>query len=119
MWENRGFRERLAWLEIELEALEITQMRVLSKQVAGNKAPDPASSILKIKGSELQQVATELLEELVESLVLNGTDAPFIPDGFDWVGGVPALYMNTRKVSIYGGSNEIQHNVIAKAILGL
>ncbi|WP_297322215.1 acyl-CoA dehydrogenase family protein [uncultured Bartonella sp.] len=119
MWENPGFRERLAWLEIELKALEITQMRVLSKQVAGNKAPDPASSILKIKGSELQQLSTELLEELAGPLVLNGTDAPVIPDGFDWVRGIPALYMNTRKVSIYGGSNEIQHNVIAKAILGL
>ncbi|MCT6918114.1 MAG: hypothetical protein M3Z49_02755, partial [Bifidobacteriales bacterium] len=119
MWENAGFRERLSWLEIELKALEITQMRVLSKQVAGDKAPDPASSILKIKGSELQQASTELLLELAGPLSLAGSDAAALPDGVDWARGVPGLYMNTRKVSIYGGSNEIQHNVIAKAILGM
>lgn len=119
MWENTGFRERLSWLEIELKALEITQMRVLSKQVAGDKAPDPASSILKIKGSELQQASTELLLELAGPLSLAGSDAAALPDGVDWANGVPGLYMNTRKVSIYGGSNEIQHNVIAKAILGM
>lgn len=119
MWENAGFRERLSWLEIELKALEITQMRVLSKQIAGDKAPDPASSILKIKGSELQQASTELLLELAGPLSLAGSDAAALPDGVDWARGVPGLYMNTRKVSIYGGSNEIQHNVIAKAILGM
>ena len=119
MWENTGFRERLSWLEIELKALEITQMRVLSKQVSGDKAPDPASSILKIKGSELQQASTELLLELAGPLSLAGSDAAALPDGVDWARGVPGLYMNTRKVSIYGGSNEIQHNVIAKAILGM
>ena len=94
-------------------------MRVLSKQVAGDKAPDPASSILKIKGSELQQASTELLLELAGPLSLAGSDAAALPDGVDWASGVPGLYMNTRKVSIYGGSNEIQHNVIAKAILGM
>lgn len=119
MWENHAFRERLAWLEVELKALEITQMRVLSKQVAGDKAPDPASSLLKIKGTELQQASTELLIELSGPLTLAGSDAATLPDGFDWARGTAGLYMNTRKVSIYGGSNEIQHNVIAKAILGL
>lgn len=119
MWENHAFRERLAWLEVELKALEITQMRVLSKQVAGDKAPDPASSLLKIKGTELQQASTELLIELSGPLTLAGSDGATLPDGFDWARGTAGLYMNTRKVSIYGGSNEIQHNVIAKAILGL
>lgn len=120
MWQNFGFCERLAALEVEVKALEMTQMRVISAQDANSDKPDPASSILKIKGSELQQTATELLLELAGPLALTGA-AP-LPGGnedFDWVEAVPGLYMNTRKVSIYGGSNEIQHNVIAKAILGL
>lgn len=122
MWENTSFRERLAAVEVEVKALEITQMRVVSAANDASDKPDPASSILKIKGSELQQVTTELLLELAGPLALTGRLAPPLPGGnedFDWVNSVAGFYMNNRKVSIYGGSNEIQHNVIAKAILGL
>jgi pimeloyl-CoA dehydrogenase large subunit len=122
LWEDIAFQERLAALEVEVKALEITQMRVISAQASHSDRPDPASSILKIKGSELQQAATELLIELAGPLALADTRAAPLPGGnndFDWVGEVASLYMNTRKVSIYGGSNEIQHNVIAKAILDL
>ena len=122
MWDDMDFRARLAQVEIELKALEITNMRVIASQMkAGSDKPDPASSILKIKGSELQQASTELLFELAGPYAAIGADrgAENEPGGFDWADGAAALYFNNRKVSIYGGSNEIQHNVIAKAILGL
>lgn len=122
MWENAAFRSRLAEVEVELKALEITNMRVIASQMqAASDKPDPASSILKIKGSELQQAATELLLELAGPYGIAGADRSAgneLPD-FDWADDAAALYFNNRKVTIYGGSNEIQHNVIAKAILGL
>lgn len=122
MWEDTDFRTRLAQVEIEVKALEITQMRVISNQMkAQSDKPDPASSILKIKGSELQQASTELLLELAGPYGAIGADRAAgneLP-AYGWADGAAALYFNNRKVSIYGGSNEIQHNVIAKAILGL
>jgi len=122
--ENPRFREKLAAVEVELKALEITQLRVVAaeRNRAGAK-PDPASSILKIKGSELQQATTELLMEVVGPFAL-----PYAPEedrrneppvGPDWAASVAPTYFNWRKISIYGGSNEIQKNIIAKAILGL
>ncbi|MEP9355724.1 acyl-CoA dehydrogenase family protein [Xanthobacter autotrophicus] len=124
MWDDLDFRSRLASVEIELKALEITQMRVVAAQATRDPTkPDPASSILKIKGSELQQATTELLLELAGPQAL-----PALRDGagdndaealFAWADAAAPVYFNHRKVSIYGGSNEIQHNVIAKAILGL
>ncbi|WP_323033565.1 acyl-CoA dehydrogenase family protein [Paracoccus sp. (in: a-proteobacteria)] len=122
MWDDMEFRTRLSQVEIELKALEITQMRVLAAQMKSQSdKPDPASSILKIKGSELQQASTELLLELAGPYGAVGPDRMAgneLPE-FGWADGAAALYFNNRKVSIYGGSNEIQHNVIAKAILGL
>lgn len=125
MIEDRQFRERLAALEVELKALELTQLRVLAGDAkrGPNGRPDPASSILKLKGSELQQNATELLMELAapygnpDMARLEGAnDLPDIPD---WAGSATPHYLNWRKVSIYGGSNEIQKNIVAKAVLGL
>ena len=125
MIEDQGFRERLASVEIELKALEMTQLRVVaSEKSRKDKKPDPASSILKIKGSELQQAVTELAMELVGPYAMpapdeldEGSNEP--PIGPDWAGTVAPVYFNWRKISIYGGSNEIQKNIIAKAILGL
>jgi alkylation response protein AidB-like acyl-CoA dehydrogenase len=119
------FREKLAAVEIELKALELTQLRVISGERNREKGkPDPASSILKIKGSELQQATTELLMEVVGPYALpyqpeqaEGWNEP--PIGPEGAGPLAPLYFNYRKVSIYGGSNEIQKNIIAKAILGL
>jgi alkylation response protein AidB-like acyl-CoA dehydrogenase len=124
MWDDPAFRTRVAEVEIELKALEITQMRVAAKQGrADSVEPDPASSLLKIRGSQLQQAATELLVELAGPFALaapaRGAGANNLPGGFDWVDAAAPSYFNNRKVSIYGGSNEIQHNVIAKGILGL
>ncbi|AYO82358.1 acyl-CoA dehydrogenase family protein [Methylobacterium brachiatum] len=124
MWDDRDFRGRVAEVEVELKALEITQMRVAAKQGrADSVEPDPASSLLKIRGSQLQQAATELLVELAGPFALaapaRGAGGNNLPGGFDWVDAAAPSYFNNRKVSIYGGSNEIQHNVIAKGILGL
>jgi pimeloyl-CoA dehydrogenase large subunit len=122
---NARFREKLASVEVELKALEMTQLRVLSaERHRGNGRPDPASSILKIKGSEIQQATTELLLEVVGPYALpyqdereEGWNEP--PVGPEWAAAVAPTYFNWRKISIYGGSNEIQKNIIAKAVLGL
>ena len=106
-------------------ALEGPAIHVLAAEKHREKGkPDPASSILKIKGSEIQQATTELLMEVVGPYSMpyqdepeHGTNEP--PIGPDWAGSVAPTYFNWRKISIYGGSNEIQKNIIAKAILGL
>ena len=120
MWDDLDFRGRVAAVEIELKALEITQMRVVAAQATLDpNRPDPASSILKIKGSELQQATTELLLELAGPNALPGRETDDMAALMAWADTAAPTYFNYRKVSIYGGSNEIQHNVIAKAILGL
>jgi pimeloyl-CoA dehydrogenase large subunit len=125
VWDDPDFRRRLAWSEIELKALEITQMRVVAAQrsKAADK-PDPSSSILKIKGSEIQQQATQLLMDVAGPYALprpdrdeDGLNLPSV--GPEWADAAAPLFFNFRKVSIYGGSNEIQRNIIAKAFLGL
>jgi pimeloyl-CoA dehydrogenase large subunit len=122
--ETPRFREKLAAVEIELKALEMTQLRVVADE--RNRArgkPNPASSILKIKGSEIQQATTELLLEVVGPYAApyqpeqEGWNEP--PAGPEWAAPIAPTYFNYRKTSIYGGSNEIQKNIIAKAILGL
>ena len=121
--EDRRFREKLASVEIELKALEMTQLRVVADERKRERGkPNPASSILKLKGSVLQQATTELLMDVVGPYAL-----PYVPEE-EWDGrneppDLPAVeaaptYFNMRKVSIYGGSNEIQRNIVAKAILG-
>ncbi len=125
--EDERFREKLAAVEVELKALEMTQLRVVAaeRRRTDNK-PDPASSILKIKGSEIQQATTELLLEVVGPYAM-----PYQPEhedderwneppiGPEWAGAIAPTYFNWRKTTIYGGTNEIQKNIIAKAILGL
>jgi pimeloyl-CoA dehydrogenase large subunit len=124
MIDDPRFREKIAALEIELKALEMTQLRVVSAEGEGrSKKPDPASSILKLKGSEIQQAISELLMEVVGPYAMpyqpdaEGWNEP--PIGPDYAGPLAPTYFNWRKISIYGGSNEIQKNIISKAILGL
>jgi pimeloyl-CoA dehydrogenase large subunit len=119
--DDPQFRQKLAATEIELKALELTQMRVVAAEGKHGKGkPDPASSILKIKGSEIQQTLTELLLEVAGPFA-----AQYIPESEgqneegNWASPIAPTYFNYRKVSIYGGSNEIQRNIIAKAVLGL
>ena len=117
------FAERLTKVEVELQALEMTQMRILSTQAAGSDKPDPRSSVLKLVGSRLQQAITELLVDVVGPDALYFRDSYDAPAGFSPVppGSVDALpaYFNFRKVTIYGGSSEVQRGIISKAILGL
>ncbi|HWX49621.1 MAG TPA: acyl-CoA dehydrogenase family protein [Roseomonas sp.] len=122
LWDDPDFRRRVAIAEIELKALEITQMRVVAAQrTRAADKPDPNSSILKIKGSELQQMTTELMVTVagpyVAPMPSHSHNEP--PVGPEWADAVAPQFFNFRKVSIYGGSNEIQRNIIAKAFLGL
>jgi alkylation response protein AidB-like acyl-CoA dehydrogenase len=114
------FRRKVAELEIDLTALEFTELRTLAGESSG-KGPGPESSILKIKGTEIQQRIQELALEAVGHY-----GAPFLRDiggnagiGPDFARGLAGDYFNGRKTSIYGGSNEIQRNIIAKMVLGL
>ena len=126
LMDDPRFAEKVAAVEVELKALEMTLLRVVSEDAKSGRGgkPNPASSILKIKGSELQQATTELLMEVAGPLALPfaGDDETFghneAPGGADWAGPMAPVYFNNRKVSIYGGTNEIQHNIIAKAVLG-
>ena len=120
--DDSNFRNKLEAAEIELTATEFTELRTLS-QISSGGAPGPESSILKIKGTELQQSISELFIEM-----LGYYAHPFLTEaelgsnasiGPDYAGSAMPHYLNFRKVSIYGGSNEIQRNVISKAILGL
>jgi alkylation response protein AidB-like acyl-CoA dehydrogenase len=105
-------------------ALEFTELRTLASEHAG-KGPGPESSLLKVKGTEIQQRLTELTLEAVGHY-----GAPYfrgfpedgnnmLPIGPDYAHQVAPRYFNWRKTSIYGGSNEIQRNIIAKMVLGL
>src|SRR5690606_9816984 len=114
-----AFRRRLAEMEVEIKSLEMTQYRVIADEgdVEKGKA-NPASSILKIKGSELQQATTELLMDVIGPAALVQHDDS-TNDSLDWARGGTATYFNLGKISIYGGSNEIQRTSIAKSTLGL
>jgi len=122
--QDPRFRDKIARLEIDIMSLEITNLRVASAEREG-RAPGPEASILKIRGTEIQQALTELMMEAVGPYAL-----PYLPQawGEHWLGEhvgpeyaapLAARYFNYRKVTIYGGSNEIQRNIIAQHILGL
>jgi pimeloyl-CoA dehydrogenase large subunit len=124
--EDPRFRERLTAVEVELKALEMTTLRVIASEQKnlGQRKPNPASSILKIRGTEIQQAISELFVEAAGPYGLAGSD----PDADrrnepevapDWASLAQPTYFNWRKQSIYGGSNEIQKNIMAKAFLGL
>ncbi len=116
--EQPLLRAAIAELEIELLALEATQLRLLR----GDGDAGAASSMLKIVGSQLQQRASELLMQVAGARALPFEPEAFDPPpGFEPVAGddcalLAAQYANWRKLSIYGGSNEIQHNILARAL---
>lgn len=122
---NAVFMRKIAAAEVELKALEYTELRTLAS-VASGKAPGPESSILKIAGTELRQQIDSLYVEAAAYYAL-----PYVRDQYeidfpddDRVGdgtqtSTSLTYFNDRKVSIFGGSNEIQKNIIAKHVLGL
>ena len=109
------FAARVAQVEIDLMALEITNLRVLSAE-REKKAPGPEASILKIKGTEIQQAISELMMQAVGAYALPFKQGDVGPD---YAANLGAGYCNLRKLSIFGGSNEIQKNIISQMIMGL
>ncbi|QDC39837.1 acyl-CoA dehydrogenase family protein [Sphingobium fuliginis] len=118
--EQRRLAHKLAEVEVELRALELTQLRVVAADAHGGGA-NAAASILKVKGTEMQQRMTELVAELAGPAGLAMPDHDHAPNDPDdgWVNAAAPFYFTMRKVSIFGGSNEVQKNIIAKTMLGL
>ena len=116
--EDLRFKDKISRVEIELDALEITSMRFLDQMRRTGQAPGADVSMLKIRGTEVQQMITELAMQAAGPnaqpfmSVFNGVVDPFISR-------LAPRYFNFRKASIYAGSNEIQRNIIAKMTLGL
>jgi alkylation response protein AidB-like acyl-CoA dehydrogenase len=126
LMEDPDFRRKVTEIEVELKALEMTVMRVIATETKRrDKKPDPATSVLKIKGTEIQQMCSELLMKAAGpyAWVDGDPDAEGASNEVDvapdWALGLAGVYFNWRKQSIYGGSNEIQRNIMAKAFLGL
>jgi alkylation response protein AidB-like acyl-CoA dehydrogenase len=109
-------RARIATLENELLALELTALRVVANSSDGK--PHPASSVLKLKGTELQQAVSELALDLAGPASLASRAEDDSPQE-GWARRSAPTYLNLRKASIYGGSNEIQRQIISRTILGL
>ncbi len=111
---------KAAALEAELKILEITQLRILDAQ-RGSNEPDPRSSVLKLKGVELRQAASELLLEAAgpQALEVRTDEDPFGEEDTEWLGTIMPNYAILRAASIYGGSSEVQKTIVAKTILGL
>ncbi len=124
VWDDVRFRDEIARLEVDVVALEMLVLRVLSAEKSGKNALDIAG-LLKIRGSEIQQRYTELM-----MLAGGPFSVPFIKEAMEagWQGDFPggaiglaplaATYFNMRKTTIYGGSNEVQRNIIAQTVLG-
>ena len=121
---DAGFKQRLISTEIDVLALEFTELRILGALAAGQNV-GPESSLLKTRGTELQQQVSELWLEfsgyygmpLDRSTPFEGDNIQSV--GPEWSNGVAQSYFNLRKVSIYAGSNEIQRNIMSKLVLGL
>ena len=127
--EDTRFRDRIAQVELELMALEITNLRVLSATASEQRALGPEVSVLKIKGSEIIQQLAELqmhalgrdaLPYIREALELNWIAEPLLAEHYrPYAPPLSGQYFNLRKTTIYAGSTEIQKNIIAQHILGL
>lgn len=123
-WENADFQRRFQDVKTQILAMEYTELRILGALAAGQNV-GPESSMLKTRGTELQQAVTELALEisgayaapLDQSTPLPGDN--FQPIGPEDANGTAQEYFNVRKVSIYAGSNEVQRNIMSKLVLGL
>ena len=122
--EDLSFMESVAKLEVQINAMEATELRILGSLTAGQNV-GPESSLLKTRGTEIGQAITELAVELVGyyGIPFNnpgpeiGNNEPAI--GSRFANTAAPRYFNYRKASIYAGSNEIQRNIMAKLVLGL
>lgn len=121
--DDPEFRDRIADVELDLIALDATILRIVAAE-AGGRPPGAEASLLKIKGSELQQALTELLIEAVgyygfpynREAMEHGWNEP--PIGPDYAAPLAPAYFNMRKTTIYGGSNEVQRGILAKFVMG-
>ena len=124
LMQDPRFRDRVAQVEINLMALEITNLRVIEMELK-RRAPGPEASMLKVKGVEIQQALTELMMQALGQQALPyqhdamdvAYDGPLA--GPDYGVSLSGHYFNFRKASIYAGSDEIQRNIIARMMLGL
>ena len=119
MLDDAGFQQRMADIEVELMALEFTELRTLATMAAGG-FPGPESSLLKIKGTELQQATQELRMELAayyQGVLPTNMDPSVL--GHEFGSDARRAFMYGRAATIYGGSNEVQKNIISKYVLGL
>ena len=122
--DSADFMKKFNDVEVQILAMEATELRILGALAAGQNV-GPESSMLKTRGTELQQAVTELALEITGNYAApldQSTPAPgdnFQPVGPQASNGVTQEYFNTRKVSIYAGSNEIQRNIMSKLVLGL
>jgi alkylation response protein AidB-like acyl-CoA dehydrogenase len=123
VWDDARFRDQIALLEVDIVALEMMVLRVLSAEKSGKQSLDVAG-LLKIRGSEIQQRYSELM-----MLAGGPFSVPFVSEAMeagwqgDYVGAahcapLTATYFNLRKTTIYGGSNEVQRNIVAQTVLG-
>jgi alkylation response protein AidB-like acyl-CoA dehydrogenase len=121
--DDEAFARKLAETDIELQGLMVTEHRVMS-QLAQGQNPGPASSLLKARGTEMSQRITELGIEALSFYI-----APFEPEARKQGSNVKPIvpeyglvfmpqYLNTRAATIYGGSSEVQRNIMSKLILG-
>ena len=123
--EDSEFRRRIAQLETDIKALEITQLRVLSAQKEGESKQDPLTAVLKVKGTELLQATSELvmdtggplsMPDWAQELAALSNEPELGPS---WATEATRSYLMLRAASIYGGTNEIMKNIVSKAVLGL
>jgi len=124
VWDDARFRDQIAQLEVEIVTLEMMVLRVLSAEKSGHKALDIAG-LLKIRGSEIQQRYTELM-----MLAAGPFSRPYVHEAMEagWQGDwferfgmcapLASVYFNFRKTTIYGGSNEVQRNIVSQTVLG-
>jgi len=124
VWEDIRFRDEIAKLEVDVVALEMLVLRVLSAATSGKNSLDIAG-LLKIKGSEIQQRYSELMMlaagpfalPLIREAMAAGWQGDF-PGGHPELAPLSTTYFNMRKTTIYGGSNEVQRNIVAQTVLG-
>jgi len=122
--EEPEFKESVAKIEVQINAMEATELRILGSLTAGQNV-GPESSLLKTRGTEIGQAITELAVEIVGYYALPfnnpgpeiGVNEPHI--GSQFANTAAPRYFNYRKASIYAGSNEVQRNIMAKLVLGL
>ena len=123
MYDDQRFRDQIAQTEVDIVALEMMVLRVLAAEKSGKQSLDVAG-LLKIRGSEIQQRYAELM-----MLAAGPMTTPYVHEAMEagWQGDfagaavcapLASTYFNMRKTTIYGGSNEVQRNIVSQTVLG-